>query len=54
MTTDEQKRERLLAAGWAPGSEEEAGYWWQIGVAGWGRTLDEAYDYLCDQRDMKG
>ena len=53
MTNDTTRRDELLAAGWEPGTQEDADYWWIPGSGGWGRTLDEAYDILCAERERK-
>ena len=41
--TDDEKRAALIAAGWYEGVP---GWWWRERVAGWARTLDEAFDCL--------
>lgn len=46
--TDDQKRDELLADGW----KTRNGWWWIRGSQGWSYTLDEAYDYLCNQREI--
>ena len=43
-----QKCYELLSDGW-----KQANDWWFIpGSQGWPRTLDEAYNYLCSQREI--